>query len=241
MNPTSLISYLKVRQWIGFLGMALPFVLMIGGCLAGNTVLPSISDYYYSNMGTVFSGALFAVATFLLTYKGYDNSKSLLFGLFNDNTATNLCSFFAICVALFPCNTIYTTCCGEQISIIQETINLIHFVSAALLFTLLGAISFYFFTQSDKPKLELRNTRKALRNKIYKACGIIIWLSILAMGATKLMIGKPTGIGDKYVLIGEIICLFAFGFSWLVKGETMLKDKVKPSIDNNKLTNNINL
>lgn len=227
MDNVRLLSYLKVRQAIGWLGILLPLILIVGGSLAGHDILPSISDYYYSNMGTTFTGILFMVATFLFTYKGYNNQYTVFWGLLNDNQITTLAAVFALIVALFPCGSIASECYGILIPTVQSVVNTIHFIAAGILFTLLGIISYYFFTASQKPKSEIVGTPKAARNKLYKSCAYIIWSCIALMLIIK--VGKlaehTNGLIRYYIFIGEIICLFAFGLSWLVKGDMLLKDK----------------
>jgi len=108
MNPQNnngfLISYMTLRQSIGWLG-----ILLAPGLLTGNYLLSlftdfeagcnpfksSISLYYYSGMGEIFSGTLFAVALFLFCYRGYEKIDSVL---------CNIAGAFAVGVALFPTN-----------------------------------------------------------------------------------------------------------------------------------------
>ena len=53
-------SYLEFRRAIGILGMALPFILLIGGFIFGNNSLQySLSHYYHTNMRDFFVGLLF--------------------------------------------------------------------------------------------------------------------------------------------------------------------------------------
>ena len=66
-------TYFALRKAIGLIGMALPFVLMLGNYLFfdGNVILPSISQYYHSPMRDVFVGGLISIASFLFFYSGY--------------------------------------------------------------------------------------------------------------------------------------------------------------------------
>lgn len=69
----SIISYLTLRKFIGFLGMGLPFILLIGGWWDfGEGIQSSVSAYYHTGMRNAFVGILFALGVFLMTYKGYD-------------------------------------------------------------------------------------------------------------------------------------------------------------------------
>ena len=88
-----LISFLTLRKAIGFLGISIPAVMIIGTFTIGGCthVQNSISHYYYTVMGDVFVGFLISTGIFLITYKGYD---------LRDNIVSFLAGIFIICVAL---------------------------------------------------------------------------------------------------------------------------------------------
>ena len=65
------LSYLRVRQALGILGMVFPVLLIAGGLIAQHGVAPSVSDYYHTTMRDIFVGCLFAIGVFLISYKGY--------------------------------------------------------------------------------------------------------------------------------------------------------------------------
>ena len=90
-------SYLSLRQAIGWIGILLPFTLMLGVLVIfrGNPVRISISMYYYTGMRDVLVGALCAIGLFLFFYRGYSKW---------DNWAGNIAGFFALGIALFPTN-----------------------------------------------------------------------------------------------------------------------------------------
>ena len=73
------ISYLQLRKWVGWLGVLLPWVLLTGYYfLQRNCELPhSISHYYYTLMGTYFTGTLCAVGLFLFSYNGYNDEDRI--------------------------------------------------------------------------------------------------------------------------------------------------------------------
>jgi hypothetical protein len=74
--------------------------------------------------------------------------------------------------------------------------------------------------------------RKLQRNQVYTSCGCVIIASMLLIIVLKKILKIDYLIGQ----IGTIFCfestaLIAFGFAWLVKGETFLKDEsAEPSI-----------
>ena len=88
-------SFLALRRAVGWIGILLPLVLVLGTFLitGERAVLKTISLYYHTGMRDVFVGSICAIALFLFFYKGYDRW---------DNWACNIAGFFALGIALFP-------------------------------------------------------------------------------------------------------------------------------------------
>lgn len=203
-----IISYLTLRKAIGVLGLALPFVLVLGALLIFRTgPQPSISDYYFTGMRDVFVGTLFVTGFFLFCYKGYGRL---------DDIVGDVAGIFALGVALFP-----TQAEGDH-SHCALVIGRIHLACAALFFLALAFFCLYLFTRSDGRPTAM----KLVRNRVYRSCGwtiigaisfIVIWFLLLKSRLPDLDAWHP-------VLILETIAEIAFGVSWLVKGRTLLKD-----------------
>ncbi len=211
-----------IRRIVGFLGMAMPVVLAIWGffILHGWYIQGSLSDYYSLRTRDAFVGILFVISWLLFTYKGYEKL---------DGIAGKLAWIFALGVALFP-----NSGCGWE--------RIIHFTSATCLFVVLACMSLFLFTKSKKSPPGFKNTvksfrfgalptdksvtfRKKKRNGVYVACGIVILTCILLLGLY-MWLGQHTVIKDwNPVFWLEWVMIWAFGFSWLVKGETLWKDK----------------
>ena len=206
------ISYLALRKAIGILGSALPFVVSLGALiLFGTGLQSSISAYYHTGMRDVFVGTLFATGFFLLSYKGYEQS---------DDIAGNLACVFAVGVALFPTAPAGTTSIGMRI------VGYIHLAFAALFFLTLTYFSLFLFTKTNPNKTPTR--RKLQRNTVYQVCGYTMAICILLMVVYKLL---PESLSSslrtlKPVYWLEALAILAFGVSWLVKGETILKDEL---------------
>src|SRR2546427_688061 len=89
------------RRLIGVLGFCLPILLYIFAGLLPTAGLPSwrvlssVSAYYYTGGVAVFIGVLFALALFLLTYRGYK-------GVIADRVLGFVGGSAALLVALFP-------------------------------------------------------------------------------------------------------------------------------------------
>ncbi len=234
MNHTSDIgsrhvaSYLTMRKAIGCLGMALPFILAIGGMLLhGPGIRRSISAYYHTGMGDVFVGTICVIGIFLFAYKGYEPE---------DDRVGDFAFFCAVGLALFP--TIPdmgdpSRGIGLTLSIatpdLENFIAVAHGVFTAGFFLTLAYFSLFLFTKSDREMTR----KKRQRNIVYRACGYVILLAIalIVLGGLILYLELLPDATVRMVksldplFWLESIAIVAFGVSWLVKGEAILKDE----------------
>ena len=72
------ISFLAVRQALGYLGYLLPLSLLAYAVTAPGRLEPSISDFYYTPMGDILVGILVAIGIFLVTYTGFERKPGEL-------------------------------------------------------------------------------------------------------------------------------------------------------------------
>jgi len=215
MNKNIVISYNTLRKIVGLLGLAFPIILILGSVIVGDcsTVQSSISSYYHTVMRDVFVGTLCIVGFFMFAYNGYDRT---------DRIAGNLACFFALGVAFFPTGVEPP---ANSCAFIPEDqnpiISKIHYIFAACLFLTLTFFAFFLFTKSNGTK----TIQKKKRNVIFKICGLIMLICIILL-ACYFVWGEHTSLNKlKPVFYLEGIALWAFGISWLVKGEFLLKDK----------------
>lgn len=208
-----LISYNTLRKTIGWLGISLPLAMIIGNYIFGNchTLQDSNSHYYYTVTGNLFTGILCAVGMFLIAYRGIDD----------DHNYTFFAGVCAIMIAMLPTNNNSADTCAIIDLPLNKWRNIAHYSFAALFFISLAWISLFIFTKSKGPKTK----QKEKRNKVYLACGIIILVAI-----TILFLISFFDVDRKYdkykpTFWMEWVALIAFGASWLVKGELILKDK----------------
>ena len=198
-------SYLALRKAVGWIGILLPFILMLGVVFIfkGEIIQESISHYYHTSMRNVFVGALCAVALFMFFYSGYNKW---------DNWIGNAAGLFAIGVAWFP-----TAEAGSS-----NPAGKIHLACAAVFFLLLAVFSLFLFTK--KKKKETPTKQKLARNIIYRACGIIMITCLISIVIYFNFIhaNYPE---SSFVFWAETVALIAFGVSWLTKGETLYPDK----------------
>ena len=201
-------SYLVLRRAIGVIGFLLPIVVASGAYLLFQTGLQrSISSYYYTDMRDVFVGSLCAIGIFLFSYRGYERS---------DDIAGNLGGVFAIGVALFPTAPVDS----------DTSARFIGYAHCA--FTILFFATFIYFSLClfTKTKQKHPSARKLQRNRIYKACGCTMGGCILLIGIYFFLLQKTELPFEAYqpVYWLETFAIFAFGISWFIKGETILRD-----------------
>lgn len=214
-----IISFLALRKIVGILGVSLPVILVLGVYIVGGctNIQESISHYYYTTMRDVYVGVLFAIAIFLISYRGYTPK---------DNIATTLAGIFVICAALFPTTQNQDTACTVYYLDHCNIRVYIHYGSAVLLFTTLAYISFFLFTKGEKHKRK----RKILRNKIFRACGIILMLTVASIALIRTIPSIESALTPYNAIFWiEWIGLIAFGVSWMIKGKLLFKDFVENS------------
>jgi hypothetical protein len=212
MSEDSLvISYMTLRQVVGILGMALPFVVFLGGKFIFKTdIQSSISSYYYTGMRDVFVGILWTIGFFLFSYRGYGPI---------DNITGNLACVFAVVVSLFP-----TTADGVNTAL-AEVIGGVHLFFAALFFLTLSYFSLVLFPKTNLNKQF--TLEKAQRNNVYKVCGYVMLACIVSIAIYSFVLKSRMPALQAYepVFWFEAFAIFAFGVSWFTKGEAILADK----------------
>jgi hypothetical protein len=214
-NP-QVISYLTLRKAVGILGTAFPVIIVIGSVIFGGCegIQNSISVYYHTNMRNIFVGILCAIALFLFAYKGYDQ---------RDAIAGNLACIFALGVAFFPTSVAKPIIPCIPYSFENHIISSIHFISAGGFFLIIAYFSIFLFTKKDQNPTKM----KIKRNKLYRTCGSIILgcILLIAIYSTCQRFNFCQGLHKYHPIFWlESLALWAFGISWLTKGNTIMTD-----------------
>jgi hypothetical protein len=214
-NRGLIFSYLSLRRIIGILGMALPIIVVAGGyILDGAEIQASISGYYYTNMRDFYVGLLCAVALFLISYAGYAKI---------DNVTGTVSGLFVLGMVVFPTSKFSGEPVRVGIFLVNDIVSAyLHLAFAALFFLSMSFFSLFLFTRRGPGAL---GREKKRRNLLYRTCGIVMVLAmsgvvIYSLGFRSTLIAK---INPVFTM--ESIALMAFGVSWLVKGNTLFKDK----------------
>ncbi len=214
-NSSIVISYMQLRALIGFLGILLPFLCFFWDCaFNGGSVPDSISLHYYLNFRDIFVGILVTVSFFLITYRGY----TLL-----DDVTTWAIGLSGLATALFPCENPGWT---EKVSVFMldnAVTNAVHLSAAGTFFTLLAFNSLFLFTRSKTAVV--KGSRKYWRNIVYRICGAVILVPLVAMALVTVFTSAEFRQHTKIILILETIMLVSFGVSWLVKGGAIMGDR----------------
>ncbi len=213
-----------LRKLVGVSGISLPVFLYIF-LLADSgftSVLPSISHYYFTRVSSIFIIIISLLAVFLLVYKGEDRRDYLI---------SSLAGIFALMLLLFPTDNLTQQLNGRfdevNVTLLNEN-NFrpkFHYFSAAIFLLSLDYMSFFLFTKSNLPPSK-RTKAKVRRNRIYRVCSLFMTLAIVIMmlGFVRVI---PASFYDDHQLTFwmEVVAVEAFGFSWMVKGESFFADK----------------
>ena len=205
------LSYMTLRQLIGYLGITLPFVVSLGACwIFKDRMQPSISGYYYTGIRDVFVGMLCAIGIFLFSYRAFGKA---------DDIAGNLACLFALGVAWFPTAPVPE----ETASASARLIGHFHLGFAALFFLTLSYFCLFLFTKTDSPN---PTRRKRQRNGVYRFCGGVMIACLVAMVIVHLLPKASQDWTDSHHIIFwlESVAIVFFGISWLTKGEAILGD-----------------
>lgn len=219
--------YSYLQKLIGAVAFSFPILVVgLGQWLDGGSWWrSSISAYYYGPTGNLFVGILFALAIFFFSYE-YPSRP----GWRLDRRLSIAAGFTAIGVALFPTPAEGTGATGGA-----DLVGWIHAACAFVHFVILGTLSLWFFTKSDKvePGASLgerasmllwtpRRLRDPLpphkrrRNLAYRVCGRAIFGSLVVMG-----VATVAEVDGHLFLAFECIAVFAFAISWLIKGDAL--------------------
>jgi hypothetical protein len=201
-NPA--LSYRNLRAITGYVGLTLPVVLLLAGLVDGH-IESSLSAYYYTRVGNVFTGALCVIGIFLLAYR--------LTAWAIDNVATTLAGLAALGVAFFHA-------APENATLNQLRLADVHLTCAAALFILLGGISLFIFPRDIAPG-------QGWRANWYMALGALIWLSIVLMPVLSSVAGSFYDDNHVFFIL-ETACVMAFSVSFILKGHGQPSD---PGLD----------
>lgn len=232
---------------VGLVAVMLPTIMIVAYWLPfGTCFRDTLSHFYYAPlMGSFFVGMLVFVGAYLIVYVGEDDDG-------RENKLATIAGIFALGVALFPASNdgcdadsyraraFFDFMTGDQVvtpsvdafqmyrfqTVFGEiTTAHFHYASALALFFILGWFAFFVFTAVDPDQRDAQGNLtpvKALRNKIYRTSGWIIFvcLALIVIEAAYTAITKsrfPGWVAFNVTFWLEAFALWAFGTTWLVK------------------------
>lgn len=213
-DQPSVISYLLLRKALGYIAIAMPFVLGVGAWYFERIPWAgSISAYYYTSMRDVFVGTMFTIGVFLFCYRGYDTP---------DNRLTNVAGAAAAAIGLLPMNPQYSEVLVERHRDLAGTNCYVphgplgfHIYVVALFFGIVSYLVTFRFTKTDRMQI---TAAKRDRNRIYVACGLTM---IACFAAIALIKWRST---SGSIFIPETGAVLAFAIAWLTKGGAIRAD-----------------
>lgn len=218
-----IISFLTLRKAIGIIGILMPIVVRaLAYFHDGIPSNESVSAYYYTVSRDVFVGALFATGVFLFCYRGPD---------VQDNVLTNIAGVCAVAIGLFPTDPTYHPVVTERLKALPDQTCYkalfdphcytsagtpgYHIYVVVPFFLLISYLTLFRFTKPSRPNV---TDRKRKRNKIYVACGLVMFASLVAIVVLKWLSR------DNPIYVPETIAIVAFGVAWLTKGQAIMGD-----------------
>ena len=191
----------------------------------------SISVTYHFGARDIFVGSLMVVAFFLAAYNG----RKLPTDEYHwESLAAKLAGFCAAMVALFP------TSCSESWLPVQQhfsvceyplnpAVPVLHTLAAVILIILLVFFCWRFYQRTDNKLQQLDQFKQSgvlkgteqeknclvRRRSAYALCAaIMVITSVIGV-----ILDRVLGDNNQAIFWVEGICLWAFGFSWLIAGK----------------------
>lgn len=205
-----MINTTRLRCTIGWLGMLLPWIVLLLSGVYGYGFPDSISaTYYLPTCITPFMIILGSAGLLLFSYKGYDRQ---------DDIVCTIAGVFALGICLFSAGTEDLIARWAELEslthvgtfqILPSISGWLHNISAFGFFGLLAYNSLFLFTKSGNVMTE----NKKKRNTIFRVCGIGMIVSFLVI--VPISIFKWWG----GIWVVEAIALAFFGISWLTKAD----------------------
>lgn len=209
------VSYLTLRKLIGWAGMLMPLIVRLGARVLYPHIwtTDSISAYYYTSMRDELVSTLVLVGALMFCYR----APGIL-----DTVWTIITGLAAIGIALFPMAPAFAPEVKQQFPQMNDQtcylmggpIGYHHYF--VVTFFVMAIVMVWRFTAHTplNPTPE-----KIHRNWIYRICAVVMALAcvfIAFFGFSK---------SGHNIFWPESVAVASFGIAWLVKGQTILKDR----------------
>jgi hypothetical protein len=215
------MSFVSVRQTLGYLGYFLPVSLLLYGLSGDGRFEASISEFYYTSMGGVLTGTLTAIGVFLFSYSGYQRLPG---ERLSDAWLARIAGSSAVLVALLPIGRNGYPVCPIETKPACWTFgahfhpDILHYAAAITFFACMALFCLVQFPRGERrADGRLKWTGRCVT---YFACGIVILAAMVAIGVYFIADHglKVHMVAAKYLFWFESLAVMAFATSWLVKG-----------------------
>lgn len=249
-NNSYLISYHSLRRLIGVLGILLPFLcwgvnsfvndlhLLNNPYLidahqskvyvAGANLKSSVSHFYYTTAGPLFTGIMITVAIFLFCYKGFPKDKmNDRFAWLTDSALASFAACCALGIVTFPTNSSDTITDNIYIFVSSGRIGKLHEIFAVLFFLSMAVMCIINFRRHPNKQLI-----RGARGTLYLVCGWGIIACLVILGINNFISGGGNWLWGRFVYFMEVPMLLFFGIAWLVKGKSSLTEFILKKTEN---------
>ena len=211
-SQPAIIDARTAQKLIGLLGLALPVILVIGHFATSGAILPTLSEYVYTEFEPFFVGILFAIGVMFFAYKGYADNKGPI--PLSDNNLANIAGAASIMTAIAQTRScLYPAADGLM--------GIVHVISAIVMLNCMALFCLFYFTQTGTDPVSAAKERK---NKIYRICGYIMVAGLL-IGLIYMFVRDQSCPNPSSLLLWlEWMMIWAFSFAWCIKGGMFLKD-----------------
>lgn len=176
----------------------------------------SVSHYYYSAAGPLFTGTLISLAIFFFCYRGHQPKARDQWAWLTDNRLANVAAWLALGVVIFP--TSAENMIPDNLFIFRTTdlTGGIHLACASLFFVAIAMFCIINFRRNDSGGFENNAINTWF---LISGWGMLIILAsigiYISLRTIKILPDIP------YVFWAEVIMLVLFGSAWLLKGRVL--------------------
>jgi hypothetical protein len=198
-------AYLLLRKAIGWIGILLPVVLVVGYVAFTSAALPdALSDYYFTPMRNILEGTLSVLGVFLVAYD---------VGVLAERWVTNVAGVGVLGVAFFP-----GTNGMPGLSTAQRVAGDLHLFWAGVTFVALSVAMWRFArADSDGPGAPAPSRGAAT---FYRASSGVM-LGFVVLSGVASVLPRSVRNATKVEFIFEALAVMTFGIVWLVKGRAL--------------------
>jgi hypothetical protein len=224
-------SYRIIRLIVGFLGVLLPIVFIIGEAFflrGGVHVRGSLSAYYHTSMQDIFVAGLCVIGFMLATYmagesRTWDFWVSLIAGISVIGVVFFPTSRSGLPVGAPPCGSLPEPpgCSPVEQTLGEQTTAHIHAGFAIAFILSLAIMSFLFACSEVLDKPEQLRAQGQLKQNLFRSPVLFLIHSVCALliliAGIWAFIGVNIGELTRLYL-GEVASVWAFGLSWILAG-----------------------